>query len=826
MAKKIVLFIPSMVCASCTTGIASILERHHLKHKIDLIDQTVTVTVHNEDELSHCEHNLLTALADIGHDTVFSGEDIAHARNLKFSAHDHQRKAKICLLICIPLMIIGFFGIIPLPLIFTGQLIGFAIGIVTLGTMIYCGKDFYYGAWRAFKAKTSTMETLISLGITGAWLYSMCIVLFPAAFPVAALHLYFSTALLILGLVNLGKSWQTQAKYAVAKERRNIISEIEKLQPRFVLRKKDDTIEEIPTETIERGDILIVNPHTRIPVEGKIIRPIDKDVLLDVSHLWGKKVFIKHNFAHELMSGSLNKTGPITMRATCTMGESKMHQLIQSIKAHLSHEKPPQFVNRIMHYFVPIVILIAGLTAAAWAIFAASYGLPYLISATLSVLLCACPCVIGLASPLTYAITLNESLKSGLLVGDIATLLDCNRVKTVFFDKTGTLTEGKPSIAHYHFDKNTTHTDKQLWAMLKALEDHSAHPISQAFKNIEPSICPLPDNINIEARGMCGNFDTTTLHIGDQNYFENKHFSISPFYRELAIEYATQGAEPIYIGHDNQITGIIGVKDELKPDAKAVIKALQQRNIEVHMLTGGNPTHSQFIATQLGIPKTRVYAEYDMAMKDQLISDWPREHGLVAVIGDNINDSKALANADVGFALGAWGNLGAAITLRSNSLYGIINAFDIASASERTVKQNLFWSLFYNAFSILISTGILYPFIGLMLTPPIAASMMVLSSIVLIYNSNRLSNQINTIGNPSKGDIPQTHKTVQQQLATPINISNKERTLSALLPQAKQQSDANLFKKERQLQNNTVPDGVFARSSVLTPDTRMINTVK
>lgn len=604
------------------------------------------------------------------------------------------------------LFIFGMFDFLPPITKVSGQIIWFILGIITLSGMLYAGKQIYRNFWINLTHKHITMDSLIALSTITAWIYSICIVIYPNIVPTEAKHIYFEAAIFILCFIDIGRALEVRS-------RRKTSAAIERLvglqsKTASVIRNNQEI--KIPIEEVQIGDQIKVRPGEKIAVDGKII---SGKSTVDESMLTGEPMPVAKTIGDTVIGSTINKTGSFVFQATRIGKQTVLAQIIQFVQ-QAQTTKPPisRIADKVVSIFVPTILIVAIITAIIWLLFGPAPKINYMILAATSVLVIACPCALGLAVPISVIIGMGKAAEFGVLIRHGDALQQTCKLTTIVLDKTGTITEGKPKVTKIiaeNFD------EQKLLQLAASLENYSEHPIASAI--VEEA---KTQNIELlEVKDF-----TATAGQGIQGVIDNQKITIG---KDIAITI------------DNKFIGSITVTDPIKSDSKTAIKKLQQMGLTVVMLTGDNKNTAQTIAHEVGIEK--FFAEIKPQDKAKIIKDLQTQSEIVGMVGDGINDAPALTQANIGFAISSGTDIAiesADITLIRNSITSVADAITISHATMKNIKQNLFGAFIYNVLCIPIAAGILFPFVGLLLNPAIAALAMALSDITVIFNAGRL----------------------------------------------------------------------------------------
>ena len=645
-----------------------------------------------------------------------------------------MRNVVVSLSIGVPLMIYGLF--IGEMSVTTGteRLVWGIIGLVTLATMVLAGRGFYIGAWKAFRTHSANMDTLIALGTGAAWLYSFAVVTAPSLFPEMARHIYFEATTMIIGLINLGLALEVKARGRTSEAIKRLIG----LQPKTARVIRGDEEVDIPIDDVLMGDKLRVRPGEKIAVDGRVVEGHSS---VDESMLTGEPVPVVKEIGAEIIAGTLNKSGSLLFEATRVGKNTALSQIIASVKK-AQNSKPPigRLADKISEYFVPAIMLIAIVSALIWANFGPEPTIAFAIISATTVLIIACPCALGLATPMSVMVGMGKAAEAGVLIRNGEALQTASQITAMVLDKTGTITEGKPAVTDILPVSDLDKSD--LLARVASLETGSEHPLAEAIveaaKSQSLGLEKVTDFHAHSGQGVSGTVSGQTVLLGNASFMQHNNIDIS-FRVDEAQRLASQAKTPMFIAIDNQFAGIVAVADPIKADSKLAIQRLQAQGIRVVMLTGDNSATAKAVAAQVGIDE--YHAEVMPDDKLAHIESLQMKGEIVGMTGDGINDAPALAKANVGFAIGTGTDIAiesADITLMRGSLHGLADAVAVSKATLTNIKQNLVGAFIYNVAGIPIAAGLLYPIFGVLLSPIIAGGAMAFSSLTVVTNANRL----------------------------------------------------------------------------------------
>ncbi|MBC6478592.1 MAG: copper-translocating P-type ATPase [Hormoscilla sp. GM7CHS1pb] len=611
--------------------------------------------------------------------------------------------------------------------------------LLSVPVMVWCGKGFFVGAWKAGKRRTADMNTLVALGTGAAYLYSLLATFFPSLFLDRGLQpeVYYEAAVVIITLILLGRLLESRAKGQTSEAIRKLMG----LQAKTARVMRNGESVEIPIQEVVVEDIVVVRPGEKIPVDGEVIAGTSQ---VDESMVTGEPIPVAKKPGDEAIGGTINKTGSFQLRASRVGKDTVLAQIVKLVREAQGSKAPiQQLADRITAWFVPAVMAIAIATFVIWFNVTGNFTLATI--ATVSVLIIACPCALGLATPTAIMVGTGKGAENGILIKDASCLELAHKIQAIVLDKTGTITEGKPSVTNYVTVKGTADSNEiKLLSLAAAVEQNSEHPLAAAvvqYARSQGVTGPLPKVQNFAAipgMGVQGIVGDRLVQIGTQRWMDDLSIDTKSL-ASMGEDWEAQAKTTAWIAVDKELAGLVGIADALKPDSTEAVKALKRMKLEVVMLTGDNRQTAEAIGREVGI--TRVIAQVRPDQKAAQIKALQAEGKIVAMVGDGINDAPALAQASVGIAIGTGTDVAIAasdITLISGDLRSIIAAIQLSHATMKNIRQNLFFAYIYNVCGIPIAAGILYPFFGWLLNPVIAGAAMALSSVSVVTNALRL----------------------------------------------------------------------------------------
>ena len=645
------------------------------------------------------------------------------------------RRASVAALVGFPLFVFGMAGLLPELDDGIGRAFWFVVGLLTLGVLVYSGGHFFTGAWKSARNHNANMDTLIALGTGTAWLFSMVIVVWPEWVPVSAQHAYFEAAAIIIALINFGAALEMRARGKTSEAIKRLIG----LQPRTARVIRNGIEMDVAIEDVGLDETLRVRPGERIAVDGDIIEGHSS---VDESMLTGEPVPVQKQAGDKVVTGTINKLGTFLFRARRIGKDTVLAQIIEMVRAAQS-SKPAigRLADKVSSIFVPTVLIIAVLTFLAWFNFGPSgQSTTLAVVTTMTVLIIACPCALGLATPISIMVGIGKAAESGILIRNGDALQQAGRLDTIILDKTGTVTEGKPSVTEIVSSDKWGEEDILRWSA--SIEQGSEHPLAEAIMTAasdrQITLLEAKDFTAVAGRGVAAVVKDQQVLLGNRQLMQERDIDISAV-MDVATALTHKAQTPVFLAVDGKMAGIISVADAIKNDSKAAIQRLHELGLKVVLLTGDNEATATAVARQVGIDQ--VVAEVLPEDKAAKVVSLQQQGKRVGMVGDGINDAPALASADVGFAIGTGTDVAiesADITLMGGSLHGVPDAINISRATVRNIKQNLFGAFVYNSLGIPVAAGVLFPFIGILLNPMIAGGAMAMSSLTVVSNANRL----------------------------------------------------------------------------------------
>ena len=716
-----------MHCQSCVTIISRALSKEKGVKTAVVNFATEKAAIEFDPKVTD-EAKLIQAIKNKGYDGRLAVET-----DLKKEETDRKKEIRLKVIIsalfAIPAFILGmFFMKNPIPFQ------DYIMWILATPVQFYVGWQFYQGAWAALKNKTSNMDTLIAMGTSAAYFYSVYVVLFAAKG-----HQYFEASAVLITLVVLGKYLEAVAKGKTSEA----ISKLMKMGAKtaMVIRRVNGKEKEfkIPIDDVQKGDIIIVKPGEKIPVDGIITEGHSS---IDESLVTGESIPVEKKKGDEVIGSTINKVGSFRFKATKVGAETTLSRIVKLIEEAQTKKAPIQrFADVVSSYFVPIVIFIALVTFTAWfSLIHAEIG--FALIAAVAVLVIACPCALGLATPTAIMVGTGMGAKQGILIKGGDALETAHKLKYVIFDKTGTITKGEPEVTDIFAGEGTT--EKKVLEIAGSIEKNSEHPLAEAIvnkaKENKISWKKVSGFKAVVGKGVTAKLGRQEYNLGNMKLMEQKKVPLTGL-KEKIFHLEEEGKTAMILAEGKKIIGIIAVADEIKLDSPAAVKKLGELGVQTYMITGDNERTAKAIAKRAGIKN--YFASVLPNEKANYVKKLQKK-GKVAMVGDGINDAPALAQADIGIAMGSGTDVAMEtgnVVLMRNNLMDVPKAIKLSKLTMSKIRQNLFWALFYNSLGIPVAAGIFYAWTGWMLSPMIAGGAMALSSVSVITNSLLLRNK-------------------------------------------------------------------------------------
>lgn len=721
-----------MSCAACAVGVESILKAQKgvLKAEVNYANTSAIVEFVNAETSAEM---LKQAVQSGGYDLIIEEEN---SQGLKEEAEVNRmeslRKRLIgASVLAFPVMILGMF-FMDLP--YVNWIMMFLSAPVVFGF----GGSFFVHAWKQLKHGTSNMDTLVALSTGIAFVFSAFNTIYPEFWHQRGLHphVYFEAAAVVIAFILLGKWFEERAKSNTS----TAIKKLMGLQPKMVRLLRGGQEQDIPISEVKVGDVLIVRPGEKIAVDGVVILG---ESFIDESMISGEPLAVLKNKGKKVFAGTLNQKGSFQFKADKVGGDTVLAQIIRMVQEAQSSKAPvQQMVDKISAIFVPVVIGIAILTFIAWQILGGENGFSHGLLSAVTVLVIACPCALGLATPTAIMVGVGKGAENNILIKDAESLEKAHKVDVVILDKTGTITEGKPSVTDSLWSESAR---PEHQAILLSMESQSEHPLAEAVvRDLKVAFEDIPstnlDSFNSQTgKGIKATKNGKTYYIGSSKWVNELGVEIPPQYKGRLETWYKEAKTVIIFAEEQVFLSAFAIADAIKATSREAIQRLQSQGIQVVMLTGDNAVTAAAVAQSVGIQDFR--AEVMPSDKAAILEQFQKQGKIVAMVGDGINDSQALAQADVSIAMGKGSDIAmdvAKMTLITSDLNIIPKALKLSKHTVQTIRQNLFWAFIYNIIGIPIAAGVLYPYNGFLLNPMVASAAMALSSVSVVTNSLRL----------------------------------------------------------------------------------------
>ncbi|QGP49310.1 Copper-exporting P-type ATPase A [Piscirickettsia salmonis] len=732
-----------MRCASCVSKIEQVLIALESVSQVRVLlaQEQVVVNTDNYDEVVRELEGLGYSVQSSTANQSFQLEKEWTWKQIIVTGGDRLR-ALVALIAGIILIILDYWG----PRLFqvngeinrSGQLFWLGMAVITLAVMFFSGKNIYRAALSHLKHLSFTMDTLIFIGTFAAWIFSSLVIAMPHLIPSAATHLYLDAAVMILAFINFGHSLESRGKAQALKA----IEALLDLSPQRAIRVSnlsdlEGESESITVEQVKLGDILKVKPGAQVPVDGVVIAG---ESYLDESMMTGEPLAVYKQAGDSVMAGSLNQMGSLLFKALAIGEDTMLAKMMQAVQeAHSMKPKIGRLADKISSIFVPMVMLMAVLTAIVWALLAPEPRISFVLATSIAVLVIACPCALGLAAPMGVIAGVGRAAGLGILIRHADALQRSGRITHVILDKTGTITEDQPEL-RCTLSLDDGINDLQLLQLAASLERDSEHPLAQAILHAANKdaleLFKVTGFKAIAGQGLMGQIQGKKLYIGNQRLMVKLGLSAD---LEQINQQRLHGMSVLYLAQETRLLGAFGVMDRMRKDSAEAIKRLQDLGLTVMMLTGDRLESATLIADTVGI--TEVIGDVLPEQKQAKVKQLQAQGHVVAMVGDGVNDAPALAQADVSLAMGAGSDIAIAaadITLLRHSIHGVADAIRISQLTMRNIKQNLSGAMIYNSLGIPVAAGVFYPVFHLLLHPMVASLAMALSSVTVVGNALRL----------------------------------------------------------------------------------------
>lgn len=714
-----------MSCASCSAHVQKILlsQKGVIHATVNLANATAYIE-YNPDVIS--PEAMMKAVKDGGYELVIDNHEEEEIEDIRSNESNNLRKNTIAaLILCIPLILVAMvFHKIPYA--------NYIMWILATPVLFIFGAPFFKGAWKQLKHKTSNMDTLVALSTGIAYLFSMFNTLFPEVWTSRGMepHVYFEVSAVVVAFVLLGRYLENRAKNKAS----DAIKELIGIQPKTATIISEGKSKEISIKDIKIGDEIVVKPGEKIAVDGKVIQG---NSFVDESMINGEPLAIEKTIGDKVFSGTINQSGSFHFKAEKVGKDTLLAQIIKTVQEAQGSRAPIQnTVDKISSVFVPTIVIIAIITFFTWIFFGHDNNIPQGLLSAVTVLIIACPCALGLATPTAIVVGVGRGAKLGILIKDAQALETAKKITSIVLDKTGTITEGNPEIKDINWFIEET---SQLRNILYSIETYSDHPLAETIKSKLKNDSNLITSIkvsNIAGKGLTADYNNEKYFIGNFKLIEENNIVINKDEKNWIDSQINTANTIVIFANEKQIIACISIIDAIKSTSIEAISELKANGLKVYMLTGDNEQSAQLIAQKVGI--NNVKANVLPVEKAAFIKELQAKKDIVAMVGDGINDSAALATADLSIAMGKGSDIAisvAQITIISSDLNKLTKAINLSKATVRTIKQNLFWTFIYNLIGVPLAAGVLYPINGFLLNPMIAGLAMALSSVCVVSNS-------------------------------------------------------------------------------------------
>jgi len=724
--------VTGMTCASCAASVESVL-----KHTEGVFDASVnfansSVLVEYDKELS--PNQLQNALREVGYDIIIDAEDPSEVQQELQQKHyqDIKNRTIWSAILTLPIFVLGMFFMQWEP----GKWISL---VLTFPILFWFGRSFFINAFKQAKHGKSNMDTLVALSTGIAFLFSVFNTFFPEFWLSRGIepHVYYEAATVIITFISLGKLLEEKAKSNTS----SAIKKLMGLQPKTLKIIENGEEREIPISSVQVGQTILVRPGEKIPVDGEVSKGSS---YVDESMITGEPVPVQKSQGEKVFAGTVNQKGSFQFTAEKVGGETLLSQIIKMVQQAQGSKAPVQkLVDKIAGIFVPVVLGISIVTFIVWMSVGGDNAFSQALLTSVAVLVIACPCALGLATPTAIMVGIGKGAENNILIKDAESLELGHKVNAVILDKTGTITEGKPLVTDI-FWKDKLEDINEYKKVLLAIEAQSEHPLAEAVvnhlkdENIEKA--EIASFESITGKGVKAQTENgSPYYVGNHKLMLEKNIQIDASLMQTAESLEEQAKTVIFFGNEKQVLAILAIADKIKETSKMAIATLQERGIEVYMLTGDNNKTASAVAKQVGI--TNYQGEVMPSDKAAFVEKLQADGKIVAMVGDGINDSHALAQANVSIAMGKGSDIAmdvAKMTLITSDLQSIPKALELSKRTVLGIRQNLFWAFIYNIIGIPIAAGVLYPVNGFLLDPMIAGAAMAFSSVSVVANSLRL----------------------------------------------------------------------------------------
>ena len=719
--------VTGMSCAACAARVEKALNACEGVRTASVNFANSTANVEFDNDICSPEE-LQRAVRNAGYDLALdeSADELENKQRQNYNAL--KNRTLWAILLTLPVVIIGML-FMDMPY---ANLIMF---LFSTPVVFWLGRQFFIGAWKQLRHRSCNMDTLVALSTGIAWLFSVANMLFPDYWHSKGIHphVYFEASAVIIAFILLGRTLESKAKGNTS----TAIKKLMGLQPKSVMVQTPDGQKSIAIDQITIGDVIVARPGERIAVDGVVTEGQSN---VDESMLTGEPIPVEKNIGDKVFAGTINGTGVFRYKAVKVGGDTLLSKIIRMVQDAQGSKAPvQQLVDKIAAVFVPVIISISIVTFIVWNIFGGTEGFSHGLLAAVTVLIIACPCALGLATPTAIMVGIGKGAESGILIKDAESLEIAPKINAIVLDKTGTLTEGKPIVTSAVWLKSYSQEEiAETESVITSLERSSEHPLAKAVTDCFSSRPTVKiDNFkSVTGKGVTGEYGGKRYYVGNLRMMKDYGLMISDRMIDYGEELTSQGNSLVWTAVENEVVSVLGISDPIKPTSAAAVIELEKMGIEVYMLTGDNERTAANVAYKVGI--SHYVAEVLPQDKSAFVTKLQKEGKKVAMVGDGINDSAALAAADLSVAMGTGSDIAievAKMTIVSADLAKIPVAFRLSKLTVRTIRQNLFWAFIYNLIGVPIAAGVLYPVCGFLLNPMIAGAAMAFSSVSVVTNS-------------------------------------------------------------------------------------------
>lgn len=733
VSEELRLSILGMRCAGCVSAVESALAA---------VDGVTSVSVNFADHSAmvkgHANPEVLKQVVKAaGYDAAVMEEleDTSQQEAQELQRYRQlMKKALVAAILGVALMTADHFGALPEIGSATGQWVWPEIALLTLGVLLYSGWHFYSGAVKSLMLGQANMDTLIAVGTGSAWLYSCLVLDYYDTLPALAKHAYFETAVMILAFINLGTGLETLARGKTSSAIRKLIG----LQPRTARVIRNGEEMDIPIEQVGLHETLKIRPGEKIAVDGVLL---EGHSTVDESMLTGEALPVEKSIGSEVVAGTMNQTGSFLFKATRIGRDTALAQIINSVRqAQNSKPEIARLADKISGVFVPVVMAVSVLTFLIWYAYGPEPSIGYAFVTSMTVLVIACPCALGLATPISVMVAVGRAAQSGILIRNGEALQAAGKLTCLILDKTGTVTEGKPTVSS--IEAIGDYTEETILQLAASIESGSEHPLAAsilaAAEHKKIQLEKVENFAAVAGHGVTAQINQQPVFFGNKALMDEKGIKFTRYNNKLE-KLSALGQTPMLLAVNNKIVGLIAVADPIKKDSADAVMRLKSQGIRIIMVTGDNQITAHAVARQAGIAEVR--AQVLPQDKARVVKELQQQGEIVGMVGDGINDAPALAQADIGLAIGTGTDVAiesADVVILQGSLLKVPEFIELSKATVINIKQNLIGAFFYNTISIPVAAGLLYPVFGVLLNPMIAGAAMALSSLTVVMNANRL----------------------------------------------------------------------------------------